>query len=103
MPAPSGIGLEKKEQKDDEDEKDYKEEKAYEVVLNRGQLDLPSGSRMSAFRAGLASDAVRLPTAKLQVQNTPSNRKPDLVRSGSVCCGQLDLNQHKISPTSTSS
>ena len=57
MPAPSGIGLEKKEQKeekDDEDEKDYKEEKAYEVVLNSGQLDLSSGSRMSAFRAGLA-------------------------------------------------
>ena len=44
MPAPSGIGLEKKEpkeEKDDEDEKDYKEEKAYEVVQNRANWTCP--------------------------------------------------------------
>ena len=60
-----------------------------------GQLDLPSASRMSGFRAGPASDAMHLRphTAGLQVHRVgPSNRKPDLVGSGFCLCLILNLN-----------
>ena len=48
------------------------------------ERDLPSGSRLSAFRAGHASDAVRPPTAWLRVPRVPDKAKeqaPDLLHA----------------------